>query len=67
MTNSSTRLLQSLTAYYKLLKARHSKALMSTYLQLELPFTMASETAFVPLRHAQLNRAAKTRQSLKGN
>lgn len=48
------------------LKSKHANSLMSAYLQLELPFTMATETGYRPLRSAQLTRAAKTRKAKTG-
>ncbi|CAM4455915.1 MAG: hypothetical protein LEGION0398_MBIBDBAK_00791 [Legionellaceae bacterium] len=47
--------------------AKHKVNLMSVYLELELPFPMAtrmaSQTAYAPLRMAQLKRAAQVHKN----
>lgn len=65
MLNILTRLYQGLKTGISHLHIKHTNSLMSAYLQLELPFTMATESHYLPLRIAQLTRAAKTRQ--RGN
>jgi len=61
-----SRLYQRLKTSIKQMQIKHTNSLMSVYLQLELPFTMASESPYLPLRIAQLTRAAKTRNYKKG-
>lgn len=67
MLHSLANLYQTLRSGLKSLQNNSANSLMSSYLQLELPFTMASEITYLPLRTAQLARAAQIRKYLQGN